>query len=338
MATPFNRRQFISAAACYIATSPALVLAQVPKKAGTIVRYGKAVTYRSRHSCTIQRNGSSLELLEVWLPVPSSWSEQQISKVSISPQIEPVPAKNGETRVARWIADEKALNASAPGICIVETEWKRLEIATDLKRLHAQRYLPYDEESKDYQSYISSETAVPSEDPRIVEAMDKLKGKERPWAQIAFDVYSWVLERTTYSAISWKGGKWCFEHKTGGCGDYSALFVAGCRAAGIPARMNAGYWAAEKDGVHVWAEFLLPTGEWVPVDPSIGDRSEEAKRKNFGFLDNNRITMAKTADVQLEPIRDSHESVDFLQVGAWWWKGRGSPSVKFEFVGSKIKS
>lgn len=62
----------------------------------------------------------------------------------------------------------------------------------------------------------------------------------------------------------------------GDCGQYADLFVALCRSAGVPARMAPGYRlelpkpgegkTTCSAGCHAWAEFMLPTGEWLPAD------------------------------------------------------------------------
>jgi transglutaminase-like putative cysteine protease len=55
------------------------------------------------------------------------------------------------------------------------------------------------------------------------------------------------------------------------------LFVALARAAGLPARPVAGLLL--RDGrfyYHAWAEVYL--GDWVPVDPMLGDLPASADR------------------------------------------------------------
>jgi transglutaminase-like putative cysteine protease len=335
-----DRRGFLTAATGLLVFSSAPAQEPAQRKPNSLVKYGKPEVYRSRHLCLIDAKNADVDSLESWLPVPTNWGEQQISRIAITPTVEPVAAKNGETKIARWLYAREQIGANAAAQFVVETEWKRFEISTDLGRLQKQKFLPYDEESADYKTYIGTEKDVQSDYDRIADAANKIKGskgKDRPWAHIAFDLYSWVLDRTTFQGVSWQGAKLCFDKGSGGCGDYSALFVAACRAVGIPARLNAGYWAAEKNGVHVWAEFMLPSGEWVPVDASIGDQSVDKRAKFFGFLDNNRITMSKTADVHIEPIGDSMSEVTFFQIGAFSWRGRSAPSIRFEFAGTKAR-
>ena len=116
-----------------------------------------------------------------------------------------------------------------------------------------------------------------------------------------------------------KTGEQYFE---GQCDHYSILFVALCRAAGIPARgvtgmVGWGPWIKEKDlvlrntihtmltpnglaaarlygpiGGHIWAEFYLPEYGWIPVDPTWG---------RFGHQGNYKIIFSKGRDVIIGP-------------------------------------
>lgn len=54
---------------------------------------------------------------------------------------------------------------------------------------------------------------------------------------------------------------------SGDCGSFSSVFVALCRAAGIPARAACGFTAGV-DQWHVWTEFWLPGAGWIPADPA----------------------------------------------------------------------
>lgn len=70
-----------------------------------------------------------------------------------------------------------------------------------------------------------------------------------------------------------------FETKRGFCEHYSSAFVVMMRAAGVPARVVAGYQGGEVNPVnktvivhqfdaHAWAEVWLPEQGWVRVDPT----------------------------------------------------------------------
>ena len=70
-----------------------------------------------------------------------------------------------------------------------------------------------------------------------------------------------------------------FQTRTGFCEHYAAAFVVTMRAAGVPARVVAGYQGGEINPVnrtvivhqfdaHAWAEVWLPGQGWVRVDPT----------------------------------------------------------------------
>ena len=55
----------------------------------------------------------------------------------------------------------------------------------------------------------------------------------------------------------------------GVCQDQAHVFVAGCRALGIPARYVSGYLLPERDAAiatHAWADAWSADGEWVSID------------------------------------------------------------------------
>lgn len=64
------------------------------------------------------------------------------------------------------------------------------------------------------------------------------------------------------------------ERNEAACRDMAVLFLAACRAIGLPARFVSGYHAGnpERDAhhLHAWAEVYLPGGGWRGFDPTEG--------------------------------------------------------------------
>ncbi|MGE5558233.1 MAG: transglutaminase-like domain-containing protein [Bacillota bacterium] len=97
-------------------------------------------------------------------------------------------------------------------------------------------------------------------------------------AKAIYDFVNLNLKYDTNPACAHQGALNAIRTGRGVCEEFAALFVALCRAAGIPARVVTGYWIKEKlkPGVwydirskgHAWAEFYLPEAGWVPVEPS----------------------------------------------------------------------
>jgi transglutaminase-like putative cysteine protease len=90
----------------------------------------------------------------------------------------------------------------------------------------------------------------------------------------------------------------------GDCGAFSALFVALCRAAGVPARVVLGAWDSVTMAPHAWAEFHVAGHGWIGSDPSgglvHGLPSGDAERWH-GALPGARIAFSRGLDV---PILD----------------------------------
>ena len=60
------------------------------------------------------------------------------------------------------------------------------------------------------------------------------------------------------------------QRQSGVCQHFSALFVTLARAAGLPARIRAGYSLSATVAVaHAWVEVLLDGSTWFPLDPQL---------------------------------------------------------------------
>jgi hypothetical protein len=83
---------------------------------------------------------------------------------------------------------------------------------------------------------------------------------------------SWTYAHMTYVHADETVASTVLARASGDCSEFSLLFVALARAAGIPARRVVGLAATEVDGqpafgFHAWAEVALD-GHWVQVDPT----------------------------------------------------------------------
>ena len=79
-------------------------------------------------------------------------------------------------------------------------------------------------------------------------------------------VHDYVLDRLSYVSPGWRPAAVGLLRGSGVCDDYSSLFVALCRANGIPARVMIGQ-------NHVSAEVYFPgIGAWFPLDPTADDK------------------------------------------------------------------
>lgn len=67
------------------------------------------------------------------------------------------------------------------------------------------------------------------------------------------------------------------------CGGFSVYLLSLLAAAGVQARLVAGFWAGYvNNGMHAWVEAVLPDGVWLPLDPSTDWLRQHHRTKKFG--------------------------------------------------------
>jgi len=129
----------------------------------------------------------------------------------------------------------------------------------------------YDVSSDLYRKYTQSEERIESNDLEIVLTVQSLTSSENNVQEKVSEIYNFVIEHLRYEfQDEERGALWALENKVGDCSEYSYLFVALCRAAGIPARVQVGFAFHSiqenlEDG-HMWAEYYLENYGWIPVD------------------------------------------------------------------------
>ena len=133
----------------------------------------------------------------------------------------------------------------------------------------------YNSASDLYRRYTQPEDLIESDNPEIVSEAESLTCNVSDFHEKVLKIYEFVKNHIHYVIQpEERGALWALKNKTGDCSEYSYLFVALCRAAGIPARVQAGFAfhgfsETLKDG-HMWAEYYLGNYGWVPVDATWG--------------------------------------------------------------------
>jgi len=183
--------------------------------------------------------------------------------------------------------------------------------------------------------------------PKFQKIADELAGNEQNPVVQARRFFDFVIEKSEHyskSSPTPKGlclgdANECLAGTGDCCTDQHALFIALCRARGIPCRLmygsrlkpeNAG---KEHDpGYRCWPVFFAPDLGWVPLDISSADTGGDRAGEWFGGLDENRVEWAEGRDFDLEPR--SKVRPDLVIRG--WVEVDGKPhsglvrSVKFE--------
>lgn len=135
---------------------------------------------------------------------------------------------------------------------------------------------------EEQERYLRTEPMIEADHPEIQALAKKLVQPTDSPSEKAEKILRFVRQKLRYSLRSPaanKGAVAALEARSGVCTEYTSLFVALMRAAGVPSRIvngqilldakrqpAKGAWkTAER---HQWAEFFDPEKGWVPVDPT----------------------------------------------------------------------
>jgi hypothetical protein len=161
----------------------------------------------------------------------------------------------------------------------------------------------YDADSEQVLTHTKPQRGIESDDPEIKALVDRIVGNESSSYKKVLLIQSWVQQNVRYAEIGSvypDDALLCIDQGVGDCAGQSKVFVALCRAAGIPARTVAGLlpfergtgmldefancdqgdcrsvwpWfgsadSADRLSVHVWVEIFLPPLGWVQAEPDM---------------------------------------------------------------------
>ena len=262
-------------------------------------------------------NQASKKETKLWIPYPVSSDYQDISNIQIK----------GDFAESAVYTDKKFQTP------MLYAEWpagvtdRHLTFSFKAVRQEvARRDFPEKESAwdpADYQKWLAPSTLGPI-DGSVKELADSIiKGKTSVLAR-AKAIYDWTCEnmyREPNTQGCGKGDVCSLLTQPGGkCTDIHSVFVALCRAAGVPAREIFGIRLGKEDvqdlsnWQHCWAEFYLPGYGWVPVDPADvrkltlkknlalpDSQTDELRQYFWGGWDAYRVKLALGRDLILTP-------------------------------------
>jgi transglutaminase-like putative cysteine protease len=255
--------------------------------------------------------------VRLWIPYPVSDADQSITAVKVTGDFAEsavyTDRVNGTPMLyARW--DKGAVSRRMSVSFHAE---RREVLKRDLRTAEA----PWDK--RDYVRYLAP-TSLGPVDGEVKKLADRITAGKTTVLAKARAIYDWTCENTYRDPDTrgcGKGDVCALLAKPGGkCTDISSVFIALCRAAGVPAREIFGIRLgkkAEEDITtwqHCWAEFYLPGYGWVPADPADvrkamlvdkltldSPRTKELREYFWGGIDPYRIRIAVGRDLVLNP-------------------------------------
>lgn len=147
-----------------------------------------------------------------------------------------------------------------------------------------QATLPADPEA--FADELEATVLMQSKDPKLVALAKGVIGDEKDIRTAAHKLVRYVYHTLTKSSpeVGQASALEIIESCQGDCSEHALLFVAMCRAVGIPARRCSGYvHIGSAWGSHAWAE--IHTGQWIAADPTTGELGAGARYLFFGYSD-----------------------------------------------------
>jgi hypothetical protein len=151
-------------------------------------------------------------------------------------------------------------------------------------------------------AYYENNEKYQFDHPVITRALHAAVGDEKNPYWIARKIYNYLMDKMYYEmAGGWNTAPTVLERGNGSCSEYAFVYIAMCRAAGLPARyvgavVVRGDDDCMDDVFHRWVEVYLPNYGWIPVDPSGGDQELPRNQANyFGHLSNRFLITTENA-------------------------------------------
>jgi len=236
-------------------------IAIAPEAPSNAIEYYDARSWLGRLGASIQFQPGTSPSLIWFLPKPSSFGFQSVLEIR----------SNGAKSTFTEVFD-------IPKATAVEETFRvqSLAVRIDAAKLSKSGFADLKGIPSDLKKYLKSEALIESGDRQVKALVTAALPKDFKRTMSVFAVAE-SLFRATVARIQYvePDGRLPSAARTlrtgyGDCGNFSAVFTALCRNAGIPARPITGFMEGV-DAWHVWAEFYVPGSGWVPVDPSFAD-------------------------------------------------------------------
>lgn len=224
------------------------------------IRLTNARTERWQVGVVIRARGQTTGITAT-LPVPMPWPEQDVTVVAedTSPQVRSVRFRVLDDGVKQMVVSVPRLAAGEEATALLTLEIVKRDIVAPPSTGQLRRPATL---SGKLRTFLGPSPYIESDDPRIREAARQVVGeKTLAWEQ-AEAIFDWVRDKVEYRFDrNIKGARQALDDGFGDCEELTSLFVAMCRAAGIPAR---AVWVPG----HCYPEFYLEDeqgqGHWYP--------------------------------------------------------------------------
>ncbi|MFA5142242.1 MAG: transglutaminase-like domain-containing protein [Candidatus Woesearchaeota archaeon] len=228
-------------------------------------------------------------IMRFYLFPEENWQQQVLRMVG-----NPTFVKESDTLVFEW-NNVKPQELTA----IVESDIRTLNKAFPVRE---RVQFPIGTLTSEYSQWLAPTAKINSDDDQIIKKASSLVAGENDLFKAVFNLANFTKNHINYDlkyAGEVKSALWILNNPNGVCGDFSSLFMALCRAVGIPTKYVTGVAYSNVDNVnnfvpHAWVEVYFPEIGWIPFDPTYGE---------FGYIDPTHIKLKEYADVDTPSVK-----------------------------------
>jgi len=279
-------------------------------------RFGAQDVQTYRVGMEVRAIGGPCKGLYGTLPVPTDWPEQQVRVVDeeLTDNVRHVRYRVLDGGVKQMQISIPSLNAGETAKAFVKLEVTKKQI---LPPSNPAAFVFPENPPMEIRKYLAPSPYIESRHPQIRDfakqvVKDKVSAGEKVEA-----IYDYVRENVVYKNGKLKGALAALRDGDGDCEELTSLFIALCRANGIPART---VWVPD----HCYPEFYLidssGNGYWLPC--------QAAGEREFGGMSDTRSILQKGDNFKVPEKREPQRYVsEFLKGNAV--RGGGRPAVKF---------
>jgi hypothetical protein len=271
-----------------------------------------------RQSYTVTNLPDGAKRVRGWFWMPEDRPEQKVLEFKVITAPDSFRITRDPRYGRSWLHADVAADANKP--LEIVTEFKVLRRSVKGMADESKARPLTDQDRRAFVAELRRDEKHMEVNPVLEAIAADLAGKENNPVIQARRFFNYVIEKSDHYS------KWgpvpkgkclgdameCVAGKGDCCTDQHALFIALCRARGIPCRLMYGSRLkpenAGKDhdpGYRCWPNFFAPGIGWVPLDISSADTAAADKAADwFGGLDENRMEWAEGRDFDLEPRSD----------------------------------
>ncbi|MBX7165361.1 MAG: transglutaminase-like domain-containing protein [Pirellulales bacterium] len=274
---------------------------------------GEEQVQRFRLGMIITAQGGPCKGIIGTAPMPTDWPEQTVEIVEedVSSFVDSVDYRVVAGTVKQMCVTVKQLpaNEEARALMIVEVRRNAL-VAPDETDIYK---IP-EKLDRTFGLFLGASPGIEARNPKIKKLAKEITADhETAWDQVRA-LYDYVREKVEYVEGPFRGGLAALRNGKGDCEEMSSLFIALCRAHGVPART---VWVPG----HCYPEFYLVddqgAGYWFPC--------QAAGAAAFGGIPEHRPILQKGDNFRdPERPRESQRYLSEYLTGAG-----GKPKVKF---------